>query len=84
MAEGLMNNKSERIWKWMLSNVRHTCLHRLGFNIWTRHIQHTSQNHCMNQLAQFLSVKWTHILTCIHKSCIWMACCPDVCSECAH
>jgi len=60
MAEGSMNNQLERIWKWMLSNVRYICLNRLRFNIWTRHIQHTSQKHCTNQLAQFLSVKWTH------------------------
>jgi hypothetical protein len=86
MAE-LMNNQLERIWKWMLPNVRYNpniCLQRMRFNNWITHIQHTSQKQCMNQLAWFLSVKWTYILTCIHKSCIWMACCPDVCSECAH
>jgi hypothetical protein len=84
----MINEKQlERIWKWLSSNVRYNpsiCLQRLRFDIWTRHIQNTSQKHCLNKLPRFLSVKQTHILTCIHKSCIWMACCPDVCNECAH
>jgi hypothetical protein len=52
----------------------------------TKHFLKGSQKHYrLDPLAQTFSVRWRSlVLTYIHKSCIWMACCPGVCSECAH
>lgn len=52
----------------------------------TKHLLKGSKKYYrFSWLVQSFSVRWRSLLlTYVHKSCIWMACCPDVCTKCAH